>query len=444
MRHGSTKRESLIKALDKLTGNIIHVKDTSDKHKGHLICPSTNCNWPVMAVKPSPQSGRAQHYRHYPEQDGTERFCSDPEGAQESIIHKEAKEILLKRKNVFIFPYMHPFTLYRDKFINPLPIGDIPEQGKQIHLTNIEMEVRRISKDYQPDIVAEYDGDDFIVEIRYKHPVDEQKIEKIKRDDIAAIEITLSHLGQNYTQDDINRAFFNNKRFKWLHYPQRWLTAEQKSKINEYHEDQINRIDQQIEESRRQKEEADRLREQRQKDAEDLARFREAERWVPLLFRYLVKYVEYRLLTHRVTPFSRKEHSVLQKCRREILNVNNIFDQHGIRRSYLVDVPTEKNFNNAIQEIGNTYRKTLAQDIVKNLPNGHEWMVEQIIELLDLGWDVSHDLNKLYNYERPGYSDSDDGYATQMLNECREYIKNIILKICEEKVVRRLDDVHKL
>src|SRR5690606_27874525 len=85
--------------------------------------------------------------------------------------------------------------------------------------------------DYVPDITTEDDEGELLVEVRYRHPVDDAKISRVRADGRRMIEIDLSSLqdGVLFDMERFRRAVLeepNNRA--WLSKPdayEQWRTA---------------------------------------------------------------------------------------------------------------------------------------------------------------------------------------------------------------------------
>ncbi len=412
-------------AIDSKTGTLVFIKHVQPNHT-HLICPSENCSCPVHAVLG--YKNKIDFFRHNPTSSSSDRECRDPTGAQESIVHQLAKQVFLKRKNMYLFPYVIGFERYRGKGIKPLRIGRYPEGGEKVYFSNIEDELRRISSDYQPDITAELDGEEFIIEIHYKHLVDEKKLDKILRDDIPAVEISLSHLSHQIDKYEIDRAFTNPKYFKWLHFPERWLTDNERTRVSEYLENEHKRIDEEIENDKRQsllREQAEIERREAYERGQIISRARQNE---PYFAEHIREYFQQLLKECEISPFSREAQQELKDCFGHIKRANEIITQKSESLNDLFSkVPSVNDYRRIIESIGNGYRRKLAGEIYTSISNWDEWSLEHINELTNLGWDFRSQVRRFVNYASSSFKYSDD----DLLAEAGLYIQNKILPQCK-------------
>lgn len=134
--------------------NLVHITEVETSDMRIFTCLSCSTNLiPVIKVKK-----RQKHFRHY--------AISACDG--ESVIHKAAKQIILEKNQI-----------------------TLPNKGRvSFESACDEMQLHGIIA----DVLAVTDGDQLVIEIYYRHKVDDVKIEKIKNANISAIEINLSAL----------------------------------------------------------------------------------------------------------------------------------------------------------------------------------------------------------------------------------------------------------
>lgn len=388
----------LLHALDSKTDNIVRINEVCSKHT-HLVCPSEHCRWPLTPVIKTTK--KIQHFRHKPDSSGNKRECKDPVGALESAVHLLAKEAILKRKNLYLFPYSNTFDRYRGKLISPIVIGRFSKKGSRANLTDIESEVRRTAKDYQPDITALFDNEEFIIEIHYSHLVDQEKLEKIIRDDIPAIEISLSHIKDDeLSVYEIDRAVVNPDNFKWLHYPKRWITDDELSDIDNHLAAEKQHIDDEIEYQKNiaEQEERERAKQQEQFEREQIRA--EALRKEYFLAEYIHEYFVYLLEDKEISPFSDNERDELKIILRHVDRASEMITHHaGNADRMFHNIPNREEYNRVIKDIGKDHRRLVAKKALEIITKRDEWVSKHLVTLHELGWDNSASLRSLLNYK---------------------------------------------
>jgi hypothetical protein len=415
----------LLYAEDKLSGELIPINQAQPKHT-HLICPSPLCQWPVTPVLNTTK--KIKHYRHKPSESGAERECKDPVGARESIVHLLAKAVISKRKSIYVYAYMYRFERYRGSHIEPIKVGKFTDSGRKISFENVEEEVRRVASDYQPDITGLYKGQPFVIEVHYQHEVDEEKLEKIRRDDVPAVEISLGHLNdEDINAYQIEAALRNPANVKWLHYPASWMTDDELKQIASYEKSRKGRIDSEIrkEEQKREAEEKARLAqiEWARKEEER----QEAIRLQDILRDYIGEYLDLKLQRNELTPFTEEEQRLIRQFLPEVTRVGQILTRLS-RHSYWVQkVPTDLEFRNAIRKIGSDFRAEICDAIAQMICQSATWEENYLIKAYRLGMGDNITLNTAYNYRNT----SEQAEISEEYMDMRVFIRDELLPYCD-------------
>ena len=127
------------------------------------------------------------HFKH--------RSNEDCEYGYESSLHLAAKDILSRSKKMVIPPVYVEF----------------PQSGKPKELISMEREIsiddvelEKRFDDIIPDIVV-YSGDKyFFIEIYVTHPIDDEKLKKLKEKNISTIEIDLSKIKRDISVKELS------------------------------------------------------------------------------------------------------------------------------------------------------------------------------------------------------------------------------------------------
>lgn len=187
-------------------GNIIHIADIeveSGKRCG-LFCPS--CKSPLVAAK-----GRIKqhHFKH-----GVDHECK---GALESAIHLAAKQMIIERKEIILPAFILTATKMDSKR-KEYTEKETVTRCKTVSFDSVQDE--KELHGMKVDILASLGNRQLIIEIFYRHKVDDQKREKIITSNISAIEINLSNLTQEDLKD--REAFWSyineTQHIQWLHH----------------------------------------------------------------------------------------------------------------------------------------------------------------------------------------------------------------------------------
>ncbi len=240
--------ESVLRyALDKNTGELKYVDDVAKGKACTCLCPG--CDWPVAAVHP--EKNIRSHFRHLPEEStGNERPCGNPAKANESIVHIFVKNFIAAQSILYLPSHKIPTGIYRGKRMRPFEIT--PEKGWEI--THQVVEDRTLSRSYVPDISCITDRGTLAIEVYCTNPVDEEKLTKMREDNLNVIEVNFSDFNTEmlgYTP--IAQRLYDSRYTHWLNV----LRSDTENlALGEWIQQEQKRIDQQIklEEQARQRE----------------------------------------------------------------------------------------------------------------------------------------------------------------------------------------------
>ncbi|MHA3126753.1 competence protein CoiA family protein [Legionella pneumophila] len=183
---------------------IVHIANVESGKSCNCICPS--CSTPLIAAKGTKNQ---HHFKH-----ATTIEC---EGGLESAIHMAAKQIIKERKQIKLPEYTINKNILDSKGKMHFESKILVERGRSISFDSVQEEQEL--NEMRADILAITNNQKLIIEIFYRHKVDEQKIEKIKAANISTIEIDLSDL----TPDDVRNwetfwlCINDPNRTQWLY-----------------------------------------------------------------------------------------------------------------------------------------------------------------------------------------------------------------------------------
>lgn len=183
---------------------LVHVSDVESGKKCACVCPS--CHSPLIAAKGIKNQ---HHFRH----DGNGECAS----GLESAIHLAAKKIIKERKSI-TFPELVLRAESKDsRGIEYVEEKVVVPNGKFISLDKVEEEIELHG--IKADILAAASNSQLIIEVFYRHKVDDEKVKKIVKANISAIEIDLSDLTPEdvLDWDSFWLSINDPKRIKWLH-----------------------------------------------------------------------------------------------------------------------------------------------------------------------------------------------------------------------------------
>jgi len=129
--------------------------------------------------------------------------CKYSNNPAETNLHILAKEVIKKHKSIYI-----PSVYYKTAK------GDDVEILKRgvIEFDKIELE-KRVDK-FTPDIIAYKGSEKVWIEIAVTHFTEKNKIDYCKNNDITLIEIDISHLDRDITEESLYSSIVTNNPFK--------------------------------------------------------------------------------------------------------------------------------------------------------------------------------------------------------------------------------------
>jgi hypothetical protein len=186
------------------TNRVVHISDVERGRACDCTCPG--CGAPLIAAKGAVQK---HHFKHAVELD-----C---EGAAESAIHRAAKQMLRERKQLNLPEHRIEAAFFDSRGVRHCEAEMVVRPGKVAVFDSVEEEVGLHGM--RADLLAIEGNRPLIIEIRFRHPVDDEKRAKIVAAGISAIEIDLSDLlGEHIADWSTFCALINDRsRMTWLH-----------------------------------------------------------------------------------------------------------------------------------------------------------------------------------------------------------------------------------
>lgn len=185
-------------------GVLVHIADVESGGGCNCICPS--CKSPLVPVKGNKNQ---HHFRH--------KGLDECKGGLESAIHLAAKQRIMEKKQITLPRYVCTAVATDSKGLRHTESKIVLPHTKMVCFDSVQEE--KELHGMKADILAVKESQLLIIEIYYRHKVDDQKIEKIKNANISAIEINLSDLLPEDVKDyDAFWAYINDpKHVEWLH-----------------------------------------------------------------------------------------------------------------------------------------------------------------------------------------------------------------------------------
>jgi hypothetical protein len=183
---------------------LVHVTEVERGKNCNCTCP--DCESPLVASKGSINQ---PHFKH-----AVDNNC---EGGLESAVHLAAKQVIRERKQVTVSKFISIVSSNDSLGVIHSCQKTIVKNGTIIRFDSVEEEVEVAGM--RADILGKKGSTPLIIEIFYRHKVDDQKRKKIVEANISAIEINLSDLMPKDIKDwNAFELYLNDpKRVEWLH-----------------------------------------------------------------------------------------------------------------------------------------------------------------------------------------------------------------------------------
>lgn len=212
-------------------GKVIHASDVDSGIKCNCYCPC--CGGRFIAYK-----GRVlrPHFKHL--------AGSNCKYSFETALHLFAKEIIQKKKFIDL-PHLDweiP-AVPSSWFTRDAGDGAIPPLQKidfqRVYFDKVEVE--KWEGNFKPDLKCFVGDKQLLIEITVTHGIDENKVKKIKSNDIPLLEIDLSGLQHQINKKTLSRVLYTAKEalhtksqtFRWIHNPkQNKRCVQQQEKSN--------------------------------------------------------------------------------------------------------------------------------------------------------------------------------------------------------------------
>ena len=181
-----TTHSRLIYALK--DGNIVSIADVPSGKKCGCVCPA--CGDELIARK---GQKRMHHFAH--------RSNEDCEYGYESSLHLAAKDILSRSEKMVIPPVYVEFPQSGKP-------KELISKERKIPIDDVKLEKR--FDDIIPDIVVDSGDEHFFIEIYVTHPIDDEKLKKLKEKKISTIEIDLSKEKRDISVEELSDILLNS------------------------------------------------------------------------------------------------------------------------------------------------------------------------------------------------------------------------------------------
>lgn len=189
---------NLIKYAVDTKKELVHIDDVLRGRACNCFCPS--CGQPLIARK------GLKNEHSFAHESGSE--CPH---AYETVLHLLAKEVLLEGCRLTLPPLnMSKENEYKREFQTDYFIRD------KLTIQPDYVQAEEQLYDFIPDLLVGYKNRKLIVEIYVTHKVDEEKLLKIRKSGISAIEVDLSKIERDITKEDMKAILESGIYSTWL------------------------------------------------------------------------------------------------------------------------------------------------------------------------------------------------------------------------------------
>lgn len=207
-----TTHSKLIYALK--DGNIVSIDDVPSGKEYGCVCPA--CGDELIARK---GEKRMHHFAH--------RSNEDCEYGYESSLHLAAKDVLSRSKKMVIPPVYVEFPQSGKP-------KELISKERGISIDDVELEKR--FDDIIADIVVDSGDEHFFIEIYVTHPIDDEKLKKLKEKKICTIEIDLSKIKRDISVEELSDILLSSspqKSWKYHTESKKWYRHFEKDASDE-------------------------------------------------------------------------------------------------------------------------------------------------------------------------------------------------------------------
>lgn len=218
---GCGKNENFYFAIRKDSGKCVHISEMLEKDRGlacNCICAA--CGRPLAAKLG--RGKRIRHFSHVPNRDSQPITDCSSSKANESGLHKLAKEIICESSYIHLPEIV--INARRDEQRNR---EDSEQQKPYVLSQKGKLRCKAVHAEvphdgFVPDICIEWERGKLLVEIAVTHYVDKNKYDKIKRAGLPAIEIDISDFlkkPEEFSKDELRTALIDSvEHKKWIYH----------------------------------------------------------------------------------------------------------------------------------------------------------------------------------------------------------------------------------
>lgn len=182
-------------------GNIVHISEVENGIECNCHCLS--CGQKLIA-KNKLTNTKVPHFAHW-----NVKECAF---AFETTIHKVAKSIINEKKQILL-PAVYNENLEILTKNQLISLDEVISEDEKITSIGLNKDGSLI----RPDLIGIKNNRQIVIEIAVTHKTDDDKVNKLIKHKISAIEINLECLSRIVTIDEIEEAIFDPDNIAWLY-----------------------------------------------------------------------------------------------------------------------------------------------------------------------------------------------------------------------------------
>jgi len=189
--------------------SLVHVSAVATGLACACICPQCESQ---LVAKNNPLNKRVAHFQHYQ--------TSECDQAVETSLHLLAKEVLDQSRQMMLPGFKERFVVKDKKYRGYGPLLDEEKEFLKSELVTLEdVKIEIYQEGIKPDLLVWVNGEPVMVEIYVTHKVDPDKLKRIKKKEIPAIEIDLHTINRTISREDLKSILMSGEFSKWIHSP---------------------------------------------------------------------------------------------------------------------------------------------------------------------------------------------------------------------------------
>ena len=185
---------------------LVHVSEVEKGLPCGCVC--TLCGGHLIAKK---GEINAHHFAHA----NKDTNCA---GGAETALHVLSKELFQEMESIVLPQYIFERKRVLKSRYEPVTHQELVAKGGMARITQVDIE--KAEDRFKPDVTLSCGGKKLLVEIAVTHKVDKNKLRKLRRSGLPAIEIRLEFADALLSREELKHKLQNNLDVKfWLFHP---------------------------------------------------------------------------------------------------------------------------------------------------------------------------------------------------------------------------------